>query len=413
MKQYYAYWQVFMLAELVNTGYHVFFNAWDGDLSSMRSSEGNYRALPIDRVDVSFNAIGIGGFKELSKTSKSLEAVSFYEAYTGRAYNVLLRRQKPCTPPLRGKKRGFYEHLVRQIAKYAVARWEQTEPTLLETIRCFCLRWDEATRAGRVRLAEAHKLQIRDFVDLYCTSCSRDYNSLVHSVGRVTGHAGETLDAVFPDWVGQQRQRAVWFLDDCFKEQQTVLEPIGFHLTASARNRMLNWIEEHGLFGFHWFFDRATELWFKSDPISLVGFRREIVSISLFMEYFIDAILADSESGTAKPASSDSAFPVRFGDKLARVWKRDAEISCSLRQNRNLTQTKPGMVVQLARIAAIAEKLRKQVVAKELLRSTLIRNAGVHLDLLGIRRPDQVDLLKTVVRCVGLTWIHAKEKRLA
>jgi hypothetical protein len=98
--------------------------------------------------------------------------------------------------------------------------------------------------------------------------------------------------------------------------------------------------------------------------------------------------------------------------KLQTLWDDIPQVSDDLYKKKKLTTLyNTNMPQQMAKITMVTIGGIYSEIVRDLLKTSLIRNQGIHLSLRGFDREELFQLLEVILRSAVLMWKHAKTRR--
>ncbi|GGJ04600.1 hypothetical protein [Neoroseomonas lacus] len=256
----------------------------------------------------------------------------------------------------------------RERALQALDALGATEDSVVEFIRYLCERWGEWRNRDRSLLAAEYRRQIALATNMAMTAYSLDRELLAQRVGRVTGHFGLTLDAVFPDWWRGARER----LEQALQHSVLPNAPAAgaLSLTSSDVTDLCDWLERRQSFRVALSIAEIIRRQFSGDPVDREALSKEVQSLGDAVELLLNDMFR--EVGVP--------MPDQLMAKMRRFWREDSEVSGLLTGNRGLVATwgETTRADQLLRIAAIPPGVPQRELGQTLLRVVLNRNVGTH-----------------------------------
>lgn len=406
---YYHYWQIFLLAEALTMGVSVLIDLGDTEVAE-KAWHGKLQDIASERKWTVLNVRGLHGIRGIVQHRAAFEALAYFLAYQNYALTnaaegqIVNGRFRLSGEPLKA-----FREKEEEIAKETVKRWNLDNNSLLAFLKWQCERWAEWERHGQREVADEYKQNIRQSVYLYRILTGKDYDDVVHDVGKVTNHFRPTLEAIFPDWVKDRKESASWSLKNWIKPSMSVLAPLGHDVSDTECDELLEWIEKEGLFQFLWHFQRLTDLGQREDPISLAGIANEVGGLCSTIEHVLNYI--------GFPRSKYNRETMH--EKMVWLWDHNQEVKGGLNRGKSkgLTSLK-GSSSLLAKIADIEQAQDAEVggqyapIVRDLLKTVLIRNQGTHLSFTGFSLEELSKLLEVLLRSTVLIWKHARANAL-
>jgi len=134
--------------------------------------------------------------------------------------------------------------------------------------------------------------------------------------------------------------------------------------------------------------------------VSLAVLAKTVEGLSSGFEHILNRILSKASEHQKR-----SLF-----DKIKWFWFDEAGVLHCLGENGRLTQSQGDFEAQWKSIDLLSERAGCKVVARDLLKATLIRNHSAHIGLKQFDRDRLLDFAKLLLRVIALTWLHARAR---
>jgi hypothetical protein len=400
---FYHYWQAFLLAEILRMDISVLLNLQDDDLYD-KILEGKWWEIAPERYRSTIHVAPRRTIREFPQYQPAFDALAYYYAYRDCAAQLITTGLEGPPYRLTEEQRNAFRAHETSLAREALERWGLDHQAILDFLKWQCSRWEEWNRRRQQRLTDAYKRNIARTARWYMVLTARNDDQVIAEVGDVIGHGRSTLEVIFPNWIKVQKEAATRSLKRWIKPIMAPLARVGYDVSDAECEEFLNWIETIGFFQIFWHFERLGEIGNQEDPISHAALAREVEGMGATIEHLLNQI------GTHDPTYKlhDTLFP-----KIKRLWEDNSHIvKGGLGPNGKLTSVTPDLQARLEEIDRVSSGGPYADIVRDLLKTTLIRNQGAHISLLGFTHDSLVKLLEVLLRTMVLTWKHAKIRRL-
>jgi hypothetical protein len=395
-RTFYHYWQVFMLADIMEMGLQIILDLRDEELRRIIFGH-QENSIPKQRQYRYLSVSGLHGLSGFTKHAPSFEALAFFLAYSKRAFLEALYAQKPSSDRLGEEQYSAFSDRKRGIAAEAFRRWSQDAGTFLDFIKWQCQRWNDWDRSGQSHVADEYRRNIAESVGVYQLVTDRDFDQVVVDV--------PTLDVIFPDWVADQSRAAHLAITSIIAGDLAWLKGTVHEVSRGDCAKFLEWVKAQGMYQFLWFFARLEDLGHRSDPVGLAGLAREVQSLCASFEHLMVGFTPIKK--TQRMRKRGRFRRETLTSRLISLWRDVDEINNGLANNIHLTQPQDDLRMQLTQIKGFPGQGAYALILLDLLATVLVRNYGTHLSLQGVSREECFQLLNAVLRSVIVCWKHA------
>jgi hypothetical protein len=363
---YYHAWQVLLVADALEMGVHLIFDTRKRDLFDL-ALNCNFAELPGDAVFRSMSFEGPRGLNNGVRWAQYFDASAQIETIRIRKLSALSVNVGD-DGFLSETQRVDLDLAQRRVAEHVFASIGATRQQIRAYLAYLCERWDEWTSRGRAEVASEYKRQIGFAIRAARYAFNLSFETLASDVGQVTGHDANTLDAIFPDWTHDAREK----LAHSLKHRIVAHAPradANLTLDDADVTDFLDWLERRGQWKIHLTIEVILERQFSGSAVDHSALAKEVEALSATFEHLVNDLLV--EAGVNSPEA--------LMKKMQRFWSALPEVHTILKTHYNLTGTKAfSRATQLAGIASLPATGANMDVARVLLVSVLYRNDGLH-----------------------------------
>jgi hypothetical protein len=395
---YYRYWQILHLAEILAMKIEVLADLRDAEImdaalhgrleSFKRRRRLNVPCLQAKIVDES------AGFRP------EWETVAYAHAYSRMAWGCRwFARQVGRPDPVTIDER-FGDNCGHVAVTEAVSRYGTTSERLMDFLRWQCQRWDKWTDAGRALVAKEYQRNIAATVETVRVCTGLDFEAVAAKLGRVTGHFKPTLKVVLPDWVEESREEIVDHFRRRLQLLSTRCESIGLIIDVPVLHSFVNWVESAQLLAVFLHYETLREWNARAESVARAGYAKEAVALATTVEHAVNALLSGHE-----PVRG-TVFP-----KLRRLWCGRPGVCKTFETYKKFTRTdNASFEEQWKAIDRIPATTGAIEIAKDLLRAVLVRNQGSHLSLAALPPQSVRDTVGVLLDVIFFCWLESRRK---
>lgn len=383
----YSTWQVLLAAEQVDAGIHIRVNL--DESGAFRSTDEVLREgrLP-EGVRYAFNFMPVHAARDFRTHEKGLDAVVWFAEERWRALSNIIKG-KGGRFRLSPEQSQQYEEASETAAQEAASRFSVSLDDLVALIRCFAKRWSDWNRNGRPLVAGAYK----EFLG-YCVLLTRRIGALSFAelrdrVGAAGGGRNKpVLDAIWPDWTAQEKERVSLTLQSEFTGKSATV-------TQADISAFVDFLSNEGLEAFFWRLRSFEEHALCGNEFAIGGMKSDVEGMAVVVEHAAAAL---------------GATETQLFKKYRQLW-RDPEVAAILKR---------GDVDQLMRQIRLAEDwpalkaridaLRSEAggaIAADLVMAHRVR-AGVHRILPEDDHFELEALFVGLMRAALMTFVEAR-----
>lgn len=364
---YYHGWQVLLVADALEMGIHMIFDTRRSELFDLAMA-GRVADIP---KDVVYSNVSFDGPRGLAK---GLVWARWFDA-AAKVGEVRLRKLAALA---RGHSGHVFELQDVELADLKAVEKRSAERALAEIagsrdqVRSFlvylCERWDEWSRRGRSEVAAEYKLQIGLVLRMAMHAFDTDFKALAAEVGRATGHFPNTLDAIFPDWKADARDRSELSLKHSVVAKAPTADA-NLTLDDAAITDLLDWLGRNNQWKVHLSIEAIVKYQFSASPVGHSALAKEVESLSTTFEHLVNALLDEAGVGSSGTLMK----------KVQAFWNASSEVHGILMRNFSLVSTeKVPRAERLVEIAALTSTEINFDVGRTILTAVLYRNDGLH-----------------------------------
>jgi hypothetical protein len=301
MESYYSTWQALLAAEVANAGFHFRLNLADDDVWNATQQRLQDNHVPSSRHRTQFDPVR--AVRTFSDHAPTLDAVVWHAEESERIF-LVIAKEKTGRFSLDREEHAAYQQQVKKLAGAATQRFGITLENATALTRYLCERWSHWTRCGRPLIADAYKAVLGKTVVLIREAFGSSFDELK----QVTGI---TLDAVWPDWMAEQKAKVVLSLKKWTSEKNAV--------TETELSGFVDFIEREGLESFFWRLQSFERHCFNGNSFALGGMHSDLQGMAVAVEHIAVAL-----GGTRS----------QLHEKFKKLWTDEASVSELLKDNR-------------------------------------------------------------------------------
>lgn len=335
----YSTWQLLLAAEVADAGIHIRINFADSDIANRALLALQNGRLP-ERAGVLVNIEPARSVRAFAQHERALDCVIWFAEESARSLVHIVRTHSGTRFQMSEKEAASYKQSRHEQAGNATHRFDIGVTELAALLTFLAEHWADWNRAGRPKIADAYKDVLGEAVALTREIAGISFAELRDLVGLVGGHRRPILDAIWPNWVEEEKERT----RDALKES-TALRHAGAQIVADADiDAFVDFLAAEGLEAFFWRLKSFETHAFHGNEFALEGMRSDIQGMAIAVEH-VAAALSGSKTQL-------------FG-KFKQLW-RDGDV---------LRILKRGDVAPLAQQARLAENWKALKAKIDALRS--------------------------------------------
>jgi hypothetical protein len=306
---YYHYWQLLQFAEIFfRTGIIVHYNSSQKKVFCLE----DFEELLKKRKCKSFEReLGIHALSEFEKLVPIFNAVAFFNAYSDRALSLITRRSVRSRPNLvEGEDFRQLEREEQSIAQEALQRYKVTEEEGHKLIEWLCKQWSYWSKECQLApiMVEEYKQHILMAIRFYKTLSGKNFSDLINSIEIPITYRKPILRVIFPNKQEDSQEIIQHSLIDWVKPSIDKMNEI--KISEQDYVEFLDYIEEKGLFQFHWHFIQLGDIWKESYQVfEFSALYREVIGLGSTLEHIANELIEGKKWG--------------LDGKLQEIWKKN------------------------------------------------------------------------------------------
>lgn len=399
-KDYYSYWQVFQVFDLMNMAVKLTFNFNDKEMFNAACMF-KLDELPLEKLQCHIPLRGMQGYNKSKNFIPCFEVVSLYLEQRNYHINKVIPRSHygkryKFTP----EENRLYRAAEENFSQALLQKYNVTSHDLIEFIKYQCTRWEEFSDIGTENqlIAHEYKENIRATVLLYKAATNDDYKSIVQLVGTgdQTCHIDcyrYALDRVFIDWKWEALEQAQTTFEIISKNLDKFLSE---NLSFSDQDviNFINWLNKKGYYHLYLIVNETLDFQYKYSDESLTRIKSNLKRMASELEIVIKELLLDNND------TLEETLP----PSLKKLWQASGQTSL-FQKNTKLANTSIGLTIKdcIQKIDSLPTITLIDEIHKKLLCVCLIRNYTQHLSFAG----EEEDLLKyfvIIIEVMLLSW---------
>jgi hypothetical protein len=390
VESYYSSWQLLLAAEVADAGIHFRINLADEDIS--RSAHGALRDGKTPADGYSVNLLPVHATRDFVKHETTLNAVVWYAEECGRALMEILKEQGGGRFRLSQTQHECYLQANLDAAQMSARRHQINIDELVELCRLLSARWSDWNRNGRPLIADTYKEFLAETVQMAKQFGELSFLEVRDRVGNVGGWHKPVLDAVWPNWAEQEKDRVRLTLKASITSEKDGV------LDAANVDAFVDFLAGEGLEAFFWRLRSFEDHAFRGNEFAIEGMKSDLQGIAVAVEHVAIAL-----GGTETQLYEKFKQLWRSPDVLG-ILKRD-DVSRLARQER----LAHNWSVLKAKIDALRSEEGGKIAA-DLVMAHRIR-AGVHHALPEDDQFELEALFVTLMRAAALTFAEAQRTK--
>jgi hypothetical protein len=137
---YYHYWQVFLLAEILQMRLSILLDLRNEDVWQ-KFCDGKLAEIPPERQSGTIHLATVRIIEEFPQYRPAFHALAFYYAYLDHAARIIIRDQQGPTNDLTAEQRNALREQETSLASAACERWNLDDQAVLNFLKWQCGRW--------------------------------------------------------------------------------------------------------------------------------------------------------------------------------------------------------------------------------------------------------------------------------
>ena len=383
---FYSGWQVLAAAEVADMGVHIRTNMVDPEIARAVRSAIRDKRIVDGYVHECFEPIyAARGFL---KHEATLDSIVWYIEHSNSALTRIRRHQGGGRVWLTDDQTGNYHDERAEAAHSGLQRYGVDRAAMISVCQFLAGRWCDWNSEGRPLIAEAYKIYLASAVQIIRMTSDMTFESIRAAVGHQGTSVGCTLDAIWPDWADEQKDRVVRTLQDMIiKDGPGALsldEIVAFSGFVKDQYQDAIFLRLES-------FERHA---FEETDAPIAGMASDLQGMAVAVEHAVRAM-----GGTK----------AQLFQMFRQLW-RGSPVSTRLRQNKKLAEqaSQPWPTLK-TKIDSLRSTGPAEAVAADLIMAHRLR-AAVHKQL---PEEDQFEVEKLVVillRAAALTHAHVNRQ---
>ena len=363
---YYHDWQALLVADALQTGARLIFDTRRPELLDLAMRGSLSELADVDAyVQVSFDAPR--GLSAGERWSGLLDAGAKVDVVRTRKLTELSVRRQGEPGVLTEEEAAELTETIDRTAQASVAELGAEWPTIKAFIVYLCERWDEFQRRGAETMANEYRRQLQRAIRLASTGLGLEADWIITDVGRVTGHFGDTLSLIFPDFDGKRRDALILSLRSLSEDGPSAAPELVVYEGAAVD--LVDWLERTDQWKVHLAVETILEHQFQGGAVDHAAVAKGAESLGVTLEHLVDAL--STEAGVHPTGT--------LTRKLGAFWRQVPEVRDAFATHHGLVSTgNVTLAERLESIASLSLPGENGEVARQLLRAALYRNAGIH-----------------------------------
>jgi hypothetical protein len=321
-KAYYSSWQVLLAAEVADAHVRIRVNVADPATWPEASEMLRSGRLPSDRYSINYRPLH--AIREFERHRRALDAVVYFAEECDRVLGPIAAESGVGRFRLSVEQSRTYESECSRLAALVSDRFGVDAEQLIALSHYLAERWMEWDRLGRPKVCGAYKAMLRRAIELLQRISGMFIEEIRDTIGHYMGSSVRTLDQIWPDWLGEEKQRVVRTLTNIRSASG------GAVMSESQARSFVEFIASRGLEAFFWRLKSFEEHAFGGNSYALEGMKSDLQGFSLCVEHVATALGADDSQLYEKFKSlwrqSDVGEILRRGEvsplaRQANLWE--------------------------------------------------------------------------------------------
>lgn len=369
---YYHYWQLLQFAEIFfRTGIIVHYNSPQKIVLSLEELLKKRKCKSFERLS------GIHALSKFKKLVPIFNAVAFFNAYSDRALNLIIRRSVRSRPNLiEGENFKQLKREEQSIAQEALQRYKVTEEKGHKLIEWLCEQWSYWSKECQPIIVEEYKQHILMAIRFYETLSGKNFSNLINSIEIPITYRKPILRVIFPNKQEDSQEIIQHALIDWVKPSIDKMNEI--EISEQDYVEFLSWIEKKGLFQFHWHFIQLGDIWKESYQIfEFSSLYREVIGLGSTLEHIANELIEEKKWG--------------LDGKLQEIWKKNLKVSNTFNKKSNTIFPQKDYKKSCQELLENIERTEVkefEKISKLLHKAIVIRNCGSHGSLKNLETED-------------------------
>ena len=205
VKDFYTGWQVLTAVEVADMGIHIRMNMSDSQVVEDMRSAVHEKRLPKGQTRLLYAPIR--AMKGLVKYGATLDAVVWSVEEGSAALSRITESQGSGRFRLTEDQDRQYHEARNDAARSGLRRYGVDSSDVIAACQFLAQRWSDWNAEGRPFISDAYKIYLVSAVRLLQMTTDMTFECIRDAVGRQGSSSKPTLDVVWPDWAGAQKER--------------------------------------------------------------------------------------------------------------------------------------------------------------------------------------------------------------
>lgn len=367
---YYHYWQLLQFAEIFfRTGIIVHYNSSQKKVFCLEDFEELLKKRKCKSFERELGIRALGEFKELVPI---FNTVAFFNAYSDRALNLITRRSVRSRANLiEGEDFRQLKEKEQSVAQEALQRYKVTEEEGHKLIGWLCKQWSYWSKECQLApiMVEEYKQHILMAIRFYKTLSGKNFSDLINSSDVIEipiTYRKPILRVIFPNKQEDSQEIIQHSLIDWVKPSIDKMNEI--KISEQDYVEFLDYIEEKGLFQFHWHFIQLGDIWKESYQVfEFSALYREVIGLGSTLEHIANELIEGKKWG--------------LDGKLQKIWEENPKVSNTLKKGSTIFPEKNYKLKTCQKLLEDIERTEVEEfekISKLLHKAIVIRNCGSH-----------------------------------
>ena len=205
VKDFYTGWQVLAAAEVADMGIHIRMNTSDSQVVEDMRSAVHEKRLPKGHTHLLYAPIR--AMKGLVKHEATLDAIVWSVEEGSAALSRITGSQGSGRFRLTEDQDRQYREAQNDAARSGSRRYGVESSDVIAACQFLAQRWSDWNSEGRPLISDAYKIYLASAVRLLQMTTDMTFGCIRDAVGHQGSSSKPTLDVVWPDWAGAQKER--------------------------------------------------------------------------------------------------------------------------------------------------------------------------------------------------------------
>ena len=204
VQDFYTGWQVLAAAEVADIGIHIRMNMSDPQVVEAVHSAIHEQRLPKGHVHWLFAPIR--AMKGFVKHEAALDAIVWSVEEGSASLSRIIGNQSSGRFRLTEEQARLYREAKEDAARSGLRRYDVDPSDVIAACQFLTQRWSDWNSEGRPLICDAYKIYLASAVRLLQMATDMTFECIRDAVGHQGSSSKPTLDVVWPDWAGAQKE---------------------------------------------------------------------------------------------------------------------------------------------------------------------------------------------------------------